>query len=341
MNVGALSIFHQLTHEFNLPKHERIIRRVMMLANGPGMQPRSISEAQEQFDQLLIALSIPTTLSSAQKLSRLRAISALDLVNASLDIQRHEFRHVTDGRFILPGTFASIETGSWVEDFIDQGIELLVCECEFEHFAFATWHNPEENTLQAVRRRLCVDYQEGVINSLVDNIYVPDGKTLPAFAINQQICHSWFEFFGVLYAEIQVHALQRGFVNLLSEKGAGNRVKRARVGWRAKRADKNFPKEMKATHGTDTALWFFGDGVGLELLKKEEAIVREWCEGWWSWITGQGWGRGWDMGDTPTVLRYIDSNGKIEMIADAPDDWERGLKVWNLVRALQGPTKES
>lgn len=299
------------------------------------MQPRTVSEAQEQFDQLLRYCAIPSTETSATKISKLRGISAVDLVSTSLWISRHEFRHVTDGQFVRSDVFESVEDGAWVKQFIEQGVELLLCECESEHFAFATWHTPVEDTLNEVRTRLSIDYPSDIIDALIDEVYVPDGKSLPAFSINGHVCEDWYEFFGVLYAEIQVHALQRGFVNQLFKHGAGDRIRRTRVGWRAKRADKNFPKEMKVTHGTDTALWYFGDGVGLELLKREEKIAREWCEGWWTWLRGEGWGQGWEVSESPKMLKYIDAAGEVRMVEDAQDDWERGLLVWEIVRRIQ------
>lgn len=307
----------------------------MMLANGPGMQPRDVAEKQLQFDQLTNALRIPRAITGSKILAQLRSMPAVDLVKASLSIQLHEFRHTTDGFFIKPDLFDDIVDGAWTQKFIDSGVELLLCECETEHFAFATWHELEEDTLQAVRERLSVDYPKDIIDGLIDEIYVPDGRTLPSQPINGHVCKMWNEFFGVLYAELQVHAIQRGFLQQLFQDGAGHMVRRVRVGWRAKKADSNFPKEMGPTHGTDTALWFFGDGVGLELLKKEEKIAREWCEGWWSWLRGDGWGTGWEECSKPSQMKYIDAKGTISHCGDSQEDWLRGLAIWTLIRRLQ------
>lgn len=299
------------------------------------MQPRSVAEKQLQFNQLTKELGISSQIRGSRLLAQLRETPAFNLVKASLSIHLHEFRHTTDGIFIKEDLFDNIDSGLWARKLVESGVELLLGECETEHFAFATWHETGQDTLEAVRDRLSVDYPSHIIDGLLQEVYVPDGQTLPIQPINGHICKSWTEFYGILYAELQVHALQRGFLKSLFEHGAGHLVRRVRVGWRAKRADINFPKEMGPTHGTDTALWFFGDGVGLELLKKEEKIAVEWCEGWWSWLKGDGWGRDWEECDSPTRMKYIDLVGRISHCEDADTDWARGVAVWNLVRKYQ------
>lgn len=300
-----------------------------MLANGSGIQPRTVSEVQPQFDALLKAFNIPKHLDAATKLARLRAAPAHELVDACLYIPQHEFRHVTDGIFVSDNLFRSLDSGSWVQTFLEHGCELLIGECESEHFAFATWHTPELDTLDAVRNRLSVDYPAALIDKLCA-YFCPSGE-LPT--IGGHRCASWSEFFGILYAEIQVHATHRGFVNCLYEGGAASRVRRCRVGWRAKRSDKNFPPEMGATHGTDTALWFWGDGVGLELLRREEELAEEWCRPYWGWLEGKGFGE-WRANADQKALRYIDGKGNTQEILD--QDWERGIEVWQIIKNVQG-----
>lgn len=266
-------------------------------------------------------------------------------MNASLKIPRHEFRHVTDDVFVKRNLFDNIDDGTWANHLKQRGIELLIGECEDEHFAFATWHSltDDNETLDAVRERLSVDYPDTIINTLINTNYLPtqptdsskpqSPSTLPTIRNHQ--CTSYNELFGHIYADIQVHATQRGLTQSLFAHGAGHLIRRCTVGWRAKRADKNFPREMGATHGTDTALWFWGDGVGLELLKREEAVAREWCVPFWRWVVGAdgGWeGSGWPAMDERSV-RFIDGDGKIEILED--EDWERGIKIWEIMRGLQ------
>lgn len=306
-----------------------------MLANGPGIQPPDLSVKQIQFEQLIDALHISRKLSTHDLLTQLRKIPALDLVNASLLIPYHEFRHTTDEVFIRHSLFDEIDTGVWISKFLESGVQLMLAECETEHFAFATWHETSEDSLEAVRNRLSVDYPKELIDALINKLFVPDGHTLPKHAINGHVCGDWIELCGIIYAELQVHAMQRAFMQRLFDQRAGHMVRRVRVGWRAKKADKNFPQEMGPTHGTDTALWFFGDGVGLELLKKEEKLAHEFCEGWWSWLTRGVWGKGWDQCSRPITMKYIDAEGRVSHIDDNADDWARGLAVWNLARDVR------
>lgn len=245
--------------------------------------------------------------------------------------------------------FKNLEDGTWARHLKQRRIEMLLGECEDEHFAFATWHSlpDDDQTLDAVRRRLSVDYPNEIIDTLIDEIYLPSFLTsgsqpqlqsqshrnLPT--IRNHKCPTYNALFGHIYADIQVHATQRGLTNSLFTHGAGNLVRRCIIGWRAKRADENFPRDMGATHGTDTALWFWGDGVGLELLKREEAVVREWCLPFWRWVVGAegGWGAsGWSE-TVKRCVRYVDSNGGIEVVED--EDWDRGCRIWEIMRRLQ------
>lgn len=185
---------------------------------------------------------------------------------------------------------------------------------------------------------MVVDYPSFIVDTLIDTIYcpsVPSRLALP-LTIRGHESTTFNDLFGHILSDIQVHATQRGFAASLYAHGAGHLVRRCIVNWRAKRADKNFPSSMGATHGTDTALWFWGDGVGLELLKREERIAREWCEGFWTWMSGQcesGWdGSGWEEMGVEQV-RYIDRDGVVSVAKD--EDWERGARIWQVIRECQ------
>lgn len=169
---------------------------------------------------------------------------------------------MTDGDFIQPGPFTSLENGTWAAHLKARNISLLLSECQDEHFAFATWHSlPEDekgssNTMDTLLARLSVDYPRTVISTLLNEIYLPGPCATLKIKIRKDLVTDLNTFFGYIYADIQVHFTQRGFTRNLYEHGAGHLVRRCVVNWRAKRADMSFTRDIGVTHGSDTALWF-------------------------------------------------------------------------------------
>ena len=53
-SAGSHSAFHQLAYDLGVSDSKSIIRRTLMLSNGPGVQPKSLDEAQTQFEELQI-----------------------------------------------------------------------------------------------------------------------------------------------------------------------------------------------------------------------------------------------------------------------------------------------
>jgi len=107
-----------------------------MLSNGPGLQPRSTESRQKQFDELLGWLDIPLSLSSAEKLSRLRKAPATQLIAAQCGMKFHEFRPVADGSFISDNLIDSINDGTFAKQLKDRGIKILNGEVSDEHYLY-------------------------------------------------------------------------------------------------------------------------------------------------------------------------------------------------------------
>lgn len=307
------------------------------MSNGAGLQPKTIPASQPQFDSLLTTLSIPLSLSSSEKLAKLRSLPPSTLITASAQIYHHQFRSCSDGAFINKNLFADIDSGAYAQKLISADVHIILGEVRDEHFVYSAWRPPTEQSLTAVHDRLCAEYPESVVSALLQQVYCPGGK-LPTST--WPTCKEWSpDAFGYIYADLQVHALERGFVDKLIQGGAGGLVHRYRVEFRAKCVDSKVPPEWGVTHGTDVTLWFFGNGAGEGLLEREENIAREFCGPVWKFLKGKGdWEGEWGADTKKREVRLLKGDGSVGVWKDK--DWERGLRVWEIARGAQMAEEE-
>ena len=289
------------------------------------MQPRTVQQHQHQFEELLSALSIPLSLSGDEKLRKLRAVPIDDLVNVQEKLKISEFRATSDDAFVSKGLIASINNGDFARRMKARGIKLMNGECRDEHNLYQTWRTPGQS-YDAVRSRLIADYPEASVNKLMQH-YCGDSETLPAGV------KDWQDLFGRIYADMQVHCLERGFHRALETGGLtfGKDVLRYRFDWRAKCVDSFFPPEWGVTHATDMAIWFWGLDYGSGLSKEDKEAVKPWNQGFAKFIKGEDpeWG-------TSSIkdMRRLRHDGSTDIWVD--DRWAEGLKVWDLVNGNDG-----
>ncbi|KAL1965949.1 hypothetical protein VTN77DRAFT_5082 [Rasamsonia byssochlamydoides] len=326
-SAGAYSVFHQLAHDLYLPDDKSIIRQAVMWSNGPGIQPKSVSNAQDQFDDLLSALDVPQTLSPTEKLARLQSLPAHTLIEAGMRIKQHQFRPWSDSAFISTNLFRDIDNGTFARRLAARNIRLMNGECRDEHFVYGTWHPPKEDSLSALRERIEADYPPEACDALV-KLYYPSGQ-LPAD------CWDWLDAFGRLYADVQVHMLERGFLNALARGGAGHLLYRYRIEYRVKCVDDYLPPAWGVTHGSDKAMWFWGDGAVLEEVEKQ--IVRSaLLDHLVRFVRGES-EVGWNTRNVKQARR-LRPDGKVDIWDDTM--WERGQRVWNALQEV-GSTQPS
>ncbi|KAH7135042.1 paraben-hydrolyzing esterase precursor [Dendryphion nanum] len=316
-SAGSHSTFHQLAYDLGVPDSKSIAKRALMLSNGPGMQPKSLEEAQLQFNELLSRLDIPRDLSPKEKLSRLRAVDVKTLIETTTQMRYHQFRGVTDGSFIRYDLMNEIDTGSFAQTMKRRNIKLIIGECRDEHNVYGTWR-PPQNNIQSLFERLQADYPLEACQVLID-YYYPNQQLPPS-------CKSWQDAFGYIYADIQIHHLERGMVNALVRHGAGDLIYRYRMEWRAKCCDQRWPKEWGVTHGTDITIWFWGDG--LQLSQDEKKLAKEaFHDNLTRFIKGEEleWGTA-----HPLHIRTLKPDGKVVCEAD---QWlDEGLRVWDVLK---------
>jgi carboxylesterase type B len=290
-----------------------------MLSNGPGLQPKSFDEAQVQFDELLEKLQIPSSSSAKEKLAKLHKVDYKALIKASEHMKYHQFRATTDGSFVRHGLMNEIDNGSFARAMKRRGIKLIMGECRDEHFIYGSWRPPKDS-FDSLFRRLEADYPLAACEALAEHYY-PNQK-LPGG------CKDWLDAFGRIYADIQIHHLERGMANALVRHGAGDLIFRYRMEWRAQCNDQWFPKEWGVTHGTDIPVWFWG-GSG-RLSKKEKAIAKGgFVDNLAKFFKGEemDWGS-----EDPLAIRTLTSEGKI--VCEVDTRMEEGLKVWEILRKV-------
>ncbi|KAF2801038.1 alpha/beta-hydrolase [Melanomma pulvis-pyrius CBS 109.77] len=318
-SAGSHSTFHQLAFDLGVSDSKSIVRRALMFSNGPGLQPKSFDEAQMQFNELLEKLRIPLDVSPAEKLAKLRTLDPKTLIKASENMKYHQFRATTDGSFVRHGLLNEIDNGSFAHQMKRRGVKLIMGECRDEHFIYGTWR-PPKNSFDSLFRRLQADYPLAACEALVEHYY-PNQK-LPAG------CKDWPDAFGRIYADIQIHHLERGMANALVRHGAGDLIYRYRMEWRAKCCDEWYKKEWGVTHGTDMSIWFWG-GNG-HLSKKEKVLAKKgFVDNLAKFLNGEelDWGT-----EHPLGVRTLTPKGTI--VCEVDKRMEEGLKVWEVLKRV-------
>lgn len=320
-SAGSHSTFQQVAHElYRVPDNKSIIKRAIMFSNSPGVQPRSVGEHQKQFDEFISRLSIPHDLSGPEKLARLRALPYEKLIEVQSKMTISEFRALSDGSWLPMDLISNINNGDFAKRMKSRGITLLNGECRDEHNLYRNWRIPG-NSYESVYTRLVADYPERVASKLMKH-YCGGSQELPSGY------ESWQVLFGHIYADIQVHHLERGFQNALFKGGLepGKDVLRYRIDRRLKCVDDSVPPEWKVTHSTDVPIWFWGLDHKPGMTDQEKVWLKDWNEGFARFVNGEtvSWGP-----TKPREMKRWRSDGKTDVWED--DMWDRGLEVWNLV----------
>ncbi|CVL06236.1 related to triacylglycerol lipase V precursor [Fusarium mangiferae] len=326
-SAGAYSTFQQLAHElFRVPEEKGIIRRVAMFSNSTGVRPKSLQDQQLQFDELLTRLGINLELSDEEKLANLRAVPYQRLVEAQTGMRISEFRVLADDTFYPIELMDKINDGGFAKRMKNRAIRLINGENESEHIMYRRWRTPQES-YSAVHQRLLADFSPEVTEKIM-NHYCGSSKNLPAGYDN------WEDFFGRIYANIQVHYLQRGFHNALFVGGleAGKDVFRYRLEKRLDCVAEKIPLEWGVTHLTDIPIWLWGCGYEGGLSGLEKKWVKGWNEGFAAFVNGDevNWGT-----LNPKDMRRWRRDGKTDVWEDSL--WEEGVEFWKLVNS--GPER--
>jgi carboxylesterase type B len=299
---------------------KHIIKRIAMFSNGPGVTPKTLAEQQKQFDEYITKLDISLELPPAKKLEILRSLPIQKLVEAQMEMKIHEFRLLDNGTF-LPNNFMSkVDGGDFAKKMKERGITLLSGECKDQHTIYRTWRTPG-NSYEAVFSRLCAEFPMSAVRKLMGH-YCGPTQELPSGY------DDWKDLFGQTYANLQVHALQRGLHSSLFRGGLlpGVDVLRYRFDRRLECVSGTFPLELGVTHSSDVPIWFWGANFSSGLTDEEKVLLEGWNQGFASFIRGDEveWGP-----KQPKEMRRWRCDGETDVWTD--DRWEQGLKIWDLL----------
>lgn len=346
-SAGAYSVFQQLAHELYRGSDSHsppVIRRVAMLSNGPGVKPKSLADQQRQFDELLRLLDIPAHLSPADQLAELRRRPWQDLVavqgaeTPGMSMTESEFRPWADGDFYPLEALAGLDSGDFSRRMKDRGVSLLTGECEREHTVYVRWRTPA-NSYAAVLQRLRADYGHDAATRILGYYCGGSGKDetgqsgevppkLPAGYTD------WQDLFGRLYANVQVHHLQRGLLNKLFRGGlmAGRDVLRYRMERRPRCVDQRLLPEWGTTHLSDIPVWLWGADYAGGLTGEEKGMLACWNRSLAEFLAG-GSGNGvasvsgWEGMSGPLDVRRWRADGETDVWHDT-ELWDEGIAFW-------------
>jgi carboxylesterase type B len=190
-SAGSHSVFHQLAYDLALPDEKALVKRALVLSNGPGIQPKSLDEIDRQFEEFVKVLNISTDSTPTEMLEKLRSLDAKTLVQATTEMKLHQFRAVTDGIFVRHGLHDELNNGVFANRMKRRGIELVIGECSDEHHVYGTWRPPKPG-YDNMLHRLEADYPQDACKILMKH-YFTRGKLPPKYK-------SWQAAFGHIYA---------------------------------------------------------------------------------------------------------------------------------------------
>lgn len=318
VSAGSYSSIFQVAYEMYHPEVTQVIKKVLLLSNGLAIQPKTVNECEEQFEEVLEMFSIDPSLSGEKKLKALREIPFKAIAEKILDLKLHTFRGVTDNDMVSPTLLGDILDGTFGEKVRDSGRSFMIGEVINEHAVYANT-NPPKST-KDLFNQINNYYTKPVTKALLE-LY-PD---LPQTDNEEKHLANLKFLYGRIISDGQVYASSRVLVNSLIKGGvSADKINRYQIAFRGSYFDKYEPPEMLVPHAGDMGIWFYNvvDGI----LPEEKTLYLSWLKPYCRWLKD---GRmEWGTSD-PLKLRLFNSDGSITVEPDSK--WQWGLKVGNAI----------
>lgn len=311
-SAGAYSVQAQALYEFQSASKRAAenpsaatdpFKRLVMISNAIPTQPKTVNECQEQFDELCSHFSISTSLSSADKLSKLRELDAETLMSAIMKLKHHTFRPVTDNSFIQPGIMEYHRSGAFASEFKKRNFKLYIGEVLNEETLYGVTNGPEPN-LESLNLQVNNYYAQNTTSRVLEHYTLPESKEKK----------DWGTLYGNIIADGQVRAPSRFLANSLAEHGVSvEDIWRYRIAYRLSFiTEKIAPKEFGVAHAMDRPIWNFSIMHGPT--EKERAFMEDWIEDLAAFVRGgDGYGFGTKSIDE---FKVATPEGKIEVQKD-------------------------
>lgn len=249
-SAGAYGVEAQILHDFRSQENSyagKLFQRAWMSSNAIPAQPKTVKEAESQFDEVCQHFNIPLSASSTERLSQLRKISEADLLKCIRSLKNHTFRPVTDDLFFHADMTKYIQSESFAKDFLSRKMKLLIGEVANEETLYAQFNGPTEATLESLKLQTANYYSPATTAKILSQYSLPKSSNLD----------DWKAAFGKIIADGQVRASSRYLVDALSRHGGATKdVWRYRVDYRLSFIDESVaPLDYGVSHAMDGPLW--------------------------------------------------------------------------------------
>lgn len=320
VSAGSYSAFFQLTYELYHPEAQQIIKQLAFWSNLVYIQPKTIEECQEQFDEIVSKLDIDEKATGAEKLAALRKLDSEFIEDFIPSLSMHTFRAVTDGHFISPDIIKDIKTGKFAELMIAKGCpRILSGEVDHELIKYSLLNTP--NTLEELPIQVENYYPRKVVPALL-KAYGAD-KLDPS---SKDFKEDLRKVYGAIISDGQVYSSARGLLSKLVEHGyPAKEIFRYRIGFRAHWLDAHIDPEINVPHGCDLSVWFYQLRAGFT--EQEKNDTNAFLKPYLAFLNFDEQ-IDWPSHDI-TKLRLFSRQGTDEYIEDP--DWDWGVKIANIV----------
>ena len=213
ISAGSYSTFFQLAYELYHPEELQIIKQCAFFSNLVYIQPKTIEETQEQFDEIIEKLNIDKSLSSHEKLEKLRALDTDFIEEFIPTLKLHTFRAVTDEKFITQQIIKDLHTGKFAVLMKEKGLRILNGEVDNECFKYSLLNTPK--TIEQIPIEVENYYPRCVVPTLLDlyEANEEDFKDIPPEELSEAIRIKY----GNIVGDGQVYSSARGLINKLVE----------------------------------------------------------------------------------------------------------------------------
>lgn len=325
LSAGSYSTFFQLAYELYHPEVTQVIKQVVQFSNAFAMQPKTISEVNKQYYDVLDNLGISRNLSPELQLQQLREQDVNTLVSIIPKLKYHTFRAVTDNNFVAESLLSDLVNGQFSQLLMKRkpGFRMVIGEVANEPYLYSLLDTPIDE--MDLKLQLENYYPARTVQSLID-LYPKIPQSLPEAEYREQLQH----LFGRIVADSQIYASTRGFIHWLVENGyPKENIFRYRVGYRQKRLDKSVDPKLGAIHGSDLAVWFSVRSSS----ECEKNIIESFLRPFNKILNFEDqksieWGT-----LSEKEYRFISPGGEVNIVSDA--DWDWGVHVSNTLYLAQ------
>ncbi|SCU86792.1 LADA_0E00320g1_1 [Lachancea dasiensis] len=323
VSAGSYSTIFQTAYEIYHDEVPQIIKKALLLSNGLAIQPKTVEECEEQYQEVLKVFNVDPSLPSAERIDALRNVPFKTLAEKILDLNLHTFRGVTDSKMVSPNMFKDILNGTFGKKAKASGLSFIVGEVVNEHAVYANT-NPPKST-EDLFNQINNYYPKPVTEALLKLYPEP-----PKVDSQEEHMANIKFLYGRIISDLQVYASSRVLVNSLVRGGvSSDNINRYQIAFRGAYYDKYEPPEILVPHAGDMGVWFYNlvDGIS----QNEKPFYLSWLEPYCKWLSDGS--MNWGSSD-PLEVRTFNSDGSITVEKD--NNWEWGLTVGDAIATALG-----